>query len=404
MKFDDALQPLLARLRTSYARSPLPAFFAWWGGELRACLPQRWRGVFEDRVDTLLLDTGAEGLVIYRASQPGQPPVASIPGRLSVEEQRLALNKARNALDDPRVRMVLCLPRARVLLRSMKLPAAAENNLSQVLGFEMDRQTPFKADQVYADQAVTARDPETRALSVDMAVVPKPVMDAELKKLEPLELALDGVDAWAGPAGGGRLGFNLLPPTQRVRQRNMRMRLNLALAGVAVVLMVTAMSLWVSNREEALASMQGKVADIQKQATQVASLRKGLAESIKGASFLIRKKIDTPSTVELIRALTHALDDDTFLQRLSIDDNQRVSLQGQGAHAASLLEKVAAIPSITDASFQGVIQPDAASGKERFNILATVVMASPIAESDNKDNKDNQDNKGKADAPAEAAQ
>ncbi|MGB8635887.1 MAG: PilN domain-containing protein [Rhodanobacteraceae bacterium] len=372
MNLDDALQPLLARLRASYATSPLPGFFAWWGAELRACMPARWRNLLQDHVETLLLNNSEDSLDIYYASSPGQPPVARIPRRLSQEEQRIAIQDARSALDDPRVRMRLCLPRQRVLLRTLQLPAAAEHNLRQVLGFEMDRQTPFKVDQVYLDHRISARDSETRRLTVDLAVVPRPALDAELKQLEPLELALDGIDGWSGEPGSERLGFNFLPPAGRVKRRNKRMLINLGLGAAALVLLLLAMSLWVSNREQALADMQAEVARVQKQASQVATLRKGLSESIKGASFLMRKKNETPVRIELLRALTHTLGDDTYLQRLSIDDNNRLSLQGQSDHAASLLEKVSRIPHLSDASFQGVIQPDARSGKERFNIMATV--------------------------------
>ncbi len=376
MNLDDALQPLLARLRASYATSPLPGFFTWWGGELRACMPARWRSLLQDHVEILLLNSSEDSLDVYYGSRSGQAPVARIPASRSHEEQRMAIHEVRAALDDPRVRMRLCLPRQRVLLKTLQLPAAAEQKLNQVLGFEMDRQTPFKLDQVYLDQRISARDSENKKLTVDLAVVPRPVLDAELKRLEPLELALDGIDGWAGEPGGERLGFNFLPPAQRVKHRHKRLLINLGLGAAALVLLLTAMSLWVSNREQALIDMQTEVAAVQKQATQVATLRTGLSESIKGASFLIRKKIDSPVRLELLRALTHALGDETYLQRLSIDDNNRLSLQGQSDHAASLLEKVSKIPSLSDASFQGVIQPDARSGKDRFNILATVAAQS----------------------------
>lgn len=372
MNLDDALQPLLARLRASYATSPLPGFFAWWGGELRACVPERWRPLLEDHVETLLLDPAADSLDLHYASRPGSDPAVRVPTSLSPEEQRLAIEQARTELDDPRVRMVLCLPQRKVLRRTLKLPAAAEHNLAQVLGFEMDRQTPFKADQVYLDHHIVERDSESRTIKVDLAVVPRTAVDAELARLEPLNLALDGIDAWSEEPGTAPMGFNFLPAGQRVKRHNKRLLLNLGLGAAALVLLLTAMSLWVSNREQALDTMRTAVAQVQKQATQVVTLRKGLSESIKGASFLIRKKRQSPVRIELVRALTHALGDDTWLQRLSIDDSNRLSLQGQSDHAAALLEKVSKIPNISDASFQGVIQPDARSGKERFNILATL--------------------------------
>ncbi|HET8897271.1 MAG TPA: PilN domain-containing protein, partial [Rhodanobacteraceae bacterium] len=304
--------------------------------------------------------------------------LAEIQRSLSVDEQRLALAEVRQASQDPRLRSVLCLPRAQVLSRRIKLPVAAENNLAQVLAFEMDRQTPFKADQVYADQRVASRDGALRSLGVEFAVVPKPVVDAALAALAPLDCQLDGVDGWQQAAGGTRLGFNFLPPAQRVRRHNVRLRINLALAAAAVLLLFFAMNLWVDNRRAALASMTAEVQTMQKEAGQVTALRKGLAESIEGASFLMRKKSTTPSMVALLADITHALPDDTYLERFSLDGNNQVTLGGQSDHAASLLEPVGKIKSLANASFQGVIQPDARTKKERFNIAATF-LDQPVA-------------------------
>lgn len=370
----DALQPTLARLRAAWAQSSLPEFFGWWGTQLRACLPPRLRDMLEERSEVLLLDANDGAITVYRSGR-GAEALASIDRSRSAEEQRLALADARNQFEDPQLRMLLCLPRSRVLLRQLRLPAAAENNLPQVLGFEMDRQTPFKADQVFSDYRITARDPASKTISVELAVVPRPAMDADLERLESLEPALDGVDGWSDQAGSAPLGFNFLPRDRRVKRHNTRLRINLALAAVAVLLLLVAMNLWVANREHALAAMTDDVAALQKEAKQVTVLRKGLAESVKAASYLGRKKSTAPSLVAMVQEVTHALPDDTWLMRLSVNDGTKISLQGQSAHAAALIEKLSGASTLTSPSFQGVIQPDSRTGKERFNISATLASS-----------------------------
>lgn len=403
MSITDALQPTLARLRASYAQSPLPDFFAWWGGQLRACLPPRLRALVEERGDILLLESRADALVVYRVGDAAAA-LTSIDKSLSVEEQRLAFAACRKNFEDTSLRTVLCLPRPQVLLRRLKLPAAAENNLVQVLAFEMDRQTPFKADQVYSDQRIAERDPVSKALTVDLAVVPKATLDAELARLDALELSLDGVDGWSNQPGSAPLGFNFLPVARRVRHRNMRLRLNLALAAAALVLLVVAMNLWVSNREQAVALMTTDVTALQNEAKQVATLRKGLADSLEAASFLSRKKVGAPSMVAMLLELTHAIPDDTWLQRLSVSDSKQVNLQGQSEHAASLIEKLAGAKTITGPSFQGVIQPDARTGKERFNIVATLAVAdASVADASAADASVADASKEKADASSAAS-
>jgi general secretion pathway protein L len=72
----------------------------------------------------------------------------------------------------------------------------------------------------------------------------------------------------------------------------------------------------------------------------------------------------------LLADLTRRLPDSAWLERLSIDADGQVGMQGQSRQAARLLDALKGSPLITDASFQGSIQPDAVTGKERFYLVA----------------------------------
>ena len=50
-----ALRSLQDRVRQGWRASPLPGFFAWWGGELGALLPPRWRAALAGGADWHLL-------------------------------------------------------------------------------------------------------------------------------------------------------------------------------------------------------------------------------------------------------------------------------------------------------------------------------------------------------------
>ncbi len=55
MAIQDVLEPQLVRLRARYAKTPLPRFFAWWGGELLSFLPAPWRAALAEGRESLLL-------------------------------------------------------------------------------------------------------------------------------------------------------------------------------------------------------------------------------------------------------------------------------------------------------------------------------------------------------------
>jgi general secretion pathway protein L len=359
---------LLARLRTRYARTPLPRFFAWWGRELVGLLPARWRAALAERADALLFGVLGRELVLWRNGGDGSAEL----GRVSLDEpaevQQAALKPLRSQADDADLRRFYCIDARRTLRRSISLPAAAEDNLRQVLAFEMDRQTPFKADQVYFDYIVAARSAAERNLQIELTVVPRAQLDTELAALAASGTTLDGVDTWRDAPGGARTGLNLLPADRRFKRKNLRLRMNLALAGAALVLLVTVMLLSLANRESALAAMQADVQKAGNDARQVSQLRKTLQDTLDGANFLSRKKRETPLTVDLLDDLTKRLPDDTYLERINVDEKNKIEIQGLSDDASKLIGLLQKSEVLVNPGVQGTIQPDPRTKKDRFNI------------------------------------
>jgi general secretion pathway protein L len=368
MTFTEAIDNQLARLRSRYARTPLPRFFAWWGGELAALLPARWRALLAERSEALLLEIRAEQLVIWRQTAAACVESASIALEAAEADRQALVERVRAEVDDPNLRTYYCIAPGRSLRRQFSLPVAAESNLRQVLAFEMDRQTPFKAEQVYFDFRIGERDPAARNLPVTLIVVPRAPLDADLARLAAGALRLDGVDCWRDGPGSGRMGLNLLPAERRPRRVNPRLRLNLGLAAAAAVLLVTVMLLSLSNREAALAAMTEQVEKAQNAAKQVSTLRKTLQDSIAAANFLSRRKQETPVMVELLADLSARLPDDTYLERLAVDEKYKIDVQGLSDNTTKLVEGLAQSEVVANPSFQGTIQQDPRTHKDRFNM------------------------------------
>jgi len=368
MTLTDAIDTQLARLRVRYAKTPLPRFFSWWFGELVGLLPEQWRSLVAERAEELLIEVRAQELGVWRQSSGGCADFGHIARDLPVEEQRAEFVRLRSLIDDPQLRTYYCVPAERCLRRELNMPAAAEDKLRQVLSFEMDRQTPFKADQVYFDYRVVDRDASAKNLKVQLIVVPRAQLDSELSTLAACGIELDGVDCWRNGPGSARAGLNLLPPERRVRRKNMRLRLNLALAAVAAIMLFIAMLESLSNREASIEAMTAEVAKAQNDAKQTSELAKRLEERTASANFLLQQKRDTTTMTELLADLTKRLPDDTFLERLTVDEKGKVDVQGQSTNAAKLIEGLQKSEVLVNPGFTGTIQSDPRTHKERFNM------------------------------------
>lgn len=370
-----SLRPMVDRLRRAWRASPCPGFLHWWGGELRGLLPARWRGWFDDGADWYLLQCSGSQWTLRHAGH-GEPIAQwSDAGDVAVTDSPpAALTAALRQVDREDLRLALLLPAATVLRRTLVLPNAARDNLPKVVAFELDRQTPFQLAQVHFAARELATPAAEGRFQAELVVVTRSTLDPLLARLRTAGVAIDAVDV---AVGDDRLGINLLPPEQVPRRTRPRLRLNLALAAGCVVLLVLVLGQWLHNRQAALTQMQVEVDSMRGEAQQVAALRQQLQDDAGAAGFLAQRKKNSVGVLNLLQEVTAKLPDSTWLERFTVDNTGRIGLQGQSQQAARLLDALKDSMLITDASFQGSIQPDPSTGKERFYL--TALVREPVA-------------------------
>lgn len=357
----DLIQKPLRRLRQRYDKSGLAEFLVWWRTELLSALPANWREwLFAER-SVITLAPLSDGWQVRRV-RVGQVDAEE---SIAADRELLAHSTERLRPDDERPpRHVLLLPAERTLRRRLTLPLAAEEHLASVLAFEMDRQTPFRADQIYFDHRIVKRDQAARTMLVELLAVPRSVLDQTLQALGNLELDAADVASGALPAG-----FNLLPADRRARRVDKRLRLNLILAISAFALFWLVMWQSLALREQAIERLNEEMAVTSAAAKQSAELKRQLRDAIEGANFLAKKKAEQAVSVDVLVEVTRLVPEDTWLERLSFVGNQ-VQLQGQSARADKLIGILTDSRCLEKPQFQGIIQPDGATGKERFSLVA----------------------------------
>jgi len=365
---NSATQPLqlqLDRARRAWRSSPLPRFLAWWGGELSALLPARWRARFGGGQAWHLLQREGEAWVLRRAGDIH--PLARWSSQLDAGSQQVALADALRGVDREDLRIALCLDAGDVLRPRLNLPLAARDNLQQIGAFEMDRQTPFRAEQVRYDVRELRAVAPVGRFAAELVAVPRTTLDPLLARLASSGLQVDTVDV---ATGHDRLGVNLLPSELTPRRQHPRQRINIALGVAAIVLLVLSLLQFLHNREAALEQMRSEVEGMRADAQQVATLRQQLQDNAGAAGFLAQRKARTVSALAVMQDISKRLPTSAWLERLSIDNSGQVGFQGQSPQAARLVDALKGSPVITDANFQGTIQADPSTGKERFYMVA----------------------------------
>ena len=344
-------------------RRQLHEFWVWWSGELEAVLPQSLRRLILPRIPKVYLDLEGPEVAVSLATTENSEHIASFHLNASADPES-ADPEARALIE--RVRdLVLCLPPDKVLSRSLTLPLAAEENLREVLGFEMSRKTPFNADQVYYDYRITAREPAKSILTLDLVATPRQVLDELLEQLA--ELGISPQQVTSRQADGLPFPVNLYPAGNRNRSSVRTRYINLALGTLALVLLAGAIALPLLQKKELIRSLEAKLATTSEQARLALRLRQEVERLTVDSRYLVEKKQARPLTLELISELTHLLPDDTWITRFVINGAE-IQIQGQSDSAANLIPLVESSPSLHQARFRSPVTKAPRTQKERFQI------------------------------------
>jgi general secretion pathway protein L len=359
-----------ARLGGSSFTAGAGGFFGWWSRALLSWLPPRLRlALGMDRGRLLLQREG--GAIELRLQRLGEirdlghlPGLGEGAGHIPANIDPLAGLLAPAAAELPRW---LVLPAANGLRRRLLLPAAAADRLRDVVGFEIERQTPFAADAVAFDARVLGRREHDGQIEAELVVVPRATLDPHLAVLGPLAATLAGVDVAA--ADGAPLGVNLLPPALRRRTADPWRAWNLVLATIAVLATVALLWQLLDNRRDAADELQTQIERGAAPARRAAAERAELVALLEGQAFLDRLRATRPTDVEIIDELSRRLPDGTYLEKLAIEDN-RLTLIGLSNEAAALVSRLQGSPLWRAPALAGALMPDPASGRDRFTLTA----------------------------------
>lgn len=343
----------------------LRGFLAWWGAGLSAWLPLAWRQALAAASDRMLLQVQGEGLHLRRQGGNGLQDIASLPLPPSRGEgiDPLADVLTRHAAELPRW---LLLPAASGLRRTLLLPAAAGERLREVLGFEIERQTPFAMpDVVYDGRVLGARD--DGQLQAELVVVPRAHADAASAQLGALSGWLAGIDL--ADADGRPLGVNLLPVAQRYQRANPWRLWNIGLFALLLLALVLGLSQVLDNRRAAVAQLQADVAKRSMQARTVAQQRQRLVDAVEGGAYLRAQRNARPSVIETMDELARRLPDGTYIEKVSIEGGQ-LTLIGLSNQAAALVGKLEGGKQWRAPALSGALQPDPRTRSDRFTLVA----------------------------------
>jgi general secretion pathway protein L len=343
----------------------LREFFSWWFGQLADLLPAVLRRTAPFAEDaTVIAPVGpiARGIDAVAVGQRRNGRETSL--------GRFALGPAGvGALPHPAGRpIVLRLGEADVLAKTVVLPLAAERELEQVLSFEMDRETPFRTDELYWSHRIVEVDRQNGRLSVRLQLLPKANLAPLVEALGQIGIAPQRVEIADGPDAGACLP---LASENGVRRR-VAGRVIVPVAGACCAALLAAVVVIPFVRQAAaLASLDRQIVGGRAAAAEAAGLRREIDRLSRSADLIESEHEKVGRPLEILAAVTRVVPDDSYLTELELLQ-RKLTVSGRSAAAARLIGAFATDKEFRNPAFAAPVTRIEALRQEIFTIVAEV--------------------------------
>ena len=219
----------------------IAAFFRWWKSELTFLVPEKLRSLggrrgnklffrvigFECEI-TLMKGENTQRIGNFTLDHKGAARLKEL------FEERPELKSCEN---------ILLLGRSQAVRKTIALPNATEENLNQVINYELDRFTPFVPEQLYYDFSIVGRNKEASQIIVELVCTPKWKLEILQKEMASLGLKIGIVRYYDAEQDSNFLtgDYNLLPYAMRPKQNKGPRNANILLIFCLLGLFITAL-------------------------------------------------------------------------------------------------------------------------------------------------------------------
>ncbi len=334
------------------------AFWSWWSGELENLIPAHWRQRFQGRErrlrftgDAVEIDLAGQSKTIL-LGQIGQDPTLSTWQTQDAQHSRL----------------LVTLPDTQLLRKVIQLPAATEPRLATVLGYELDRHTPFTPQQASFGFRVLRRDRVARSIEVELFVMPN-----EQRQRLTEALGTHGfVPVWILPERLAndlslRQQLNLMPEALVKTSRKRRF----AGVGALMILLLAALAGAFYLQQLHWQSLQQEVAPLLMDAELAEQVRNEADAMERSANYMVQRRLQQPSVLVLLDELTRQVPDTTWVSRFELSKGE-LQIQGESSNASTLISSLESSHLLQEVSFTSPVTINPRSRKERFSLRAEI--------------------------------
>lgn len=340
----------------------LKQFVSWWGENLYRGLPSSVRSLFRASQPSLNLYMVNERLALSW-QQDGKRREC---GEYTLDSTFDFARIAKKAAGRRNYQLKLELDEKQALHLQHTFPEGVQDNIKQVVGYQLDRITPFSLDTAYFDAKVAKHDKANKLVVADIYVSPKAHIEQYLAKLRALgvpEIKLISALASSTQLTKG-LGTTTVAP----------MPASLVPFYAFILVLIASLAAPIIYKERRLGQIEAAIASLQQTAAAQMEVRDQLLAAEETLSFIGEKRKTAPVMLDVVEHLSAEIPPHTWVERLEINGNQ-VQIRGESEQALSLIDTLEISPYFEAVSFKSPVTRNPNSGKDKFHLQANVEAA-----------------------------
>jgi general secretion pathway protein L len=349
--------------RRERKQAMIQQFLTWYGQQMADMLPRGLRPGRNGPADALVLDAELPEMIVFLERRRNLERVLSRWAFAEGSEAvRAALARAPRRLGA----VVLRVPARHLLERETVLPLAAERDAGHVLRFEMDRLTPFSAEEVFWSTALLRRDVAAGTFLVRLSIVPRASILPLLATLAPLGLSPTLLEAKLSDGA-----IRNMPLDDGAEERGVDDGRRVSwLAYACAALALIALVLPFARQSIKLQAVDERIEALRPAVSLAEAMRRRLAADPSGLNVFAADRARSGDPLGTLATLTDILPDDTYLTGLSLRE-RHLAFEGRSQDSPRLIGLLAADPTIHNAAFSSPVTK-AEDGSDMFSIRAEI--------------------------------
>ena len=352
-------------MNTLIENSKMREFFSWWSSELADMLPNsRFMSMRRN---------GSGAVINLNQNQcslrwENQDRDVSFVDKFTSEKASQEYNKL--VAEDKKLLVSSCdvqIAEGMILRRSITLPLTTEENIENVVAYEIDKYTPFKKEDIYFDVKIQKRDKAEKKLTVQLNVIKKSTLEEVLQFSQSCNVSIENIYTVSAANDEVIEELSFVGGLGQDSSSHKQFSANRYLVVLFLLLCLCALTIpivknyWKAQQYEAMiAETVGETTEVK----ELLAVYKAMKQDAKRVSSL---GANHSKLVVLLNELTKIIPDDTSLARFSLEENI-IRIQGSSSSASKLISIIDSSESFSEVVFVAPVTQNPDTGKEKFAI------------------------------------